>query len=98
MPVHSIFISNGGGNILYSRFFVQLSSADEIVFQQSLFQNCAYYWSKDIVNKRHAVTIKNIFCVFQKFGEFIVIINGVDDVDETIRTFPIFCNLTSLFV
>lgn len=84
MPVHSLFITNGSGNILFSKFFAVLSSADETVFQHALFHNCTFYWSKDITNSKHALNIKNVYTVFQKFGDFIVIISGSDDVDEPI--------------
>lgn len=85
MPVHSLFIVNGSGNVLLSKFFASLSSSDEVVFQHNLFHNCTYYWSKDISNSKHTVSIKNVFSMFQKFGDFIVIVSGTDDVDEPIR-------------
>lgn len=85
MPVHSIICINGGGNVIYSTYFLDATASDyntRLYFEQRLFKLTSPLWSKVETNPR-TVMVGDIVVVFQMIGDMIVFANGVDDVDES---------------
>jgi hypothetical protein len=83
MPVHSIIIINIAGNILYSKYFQQ-ADTEKLAFEQALHVNTSAVWSKPLCFSKQTVCINGKYVVFQRVGELIVFVTGVEEVDEII--------------
>jgi len=112
MPLHSIFILNPGGNVVFSKYFgftnrkttnAFKQEEKSLLFEQSvLYENTKATWTSPAISQR-----KLAFCddgyiiVFQKIGELIVYVTGVEDYEEPICKFFSFLfvkNLTNVFI
>ena len=51
---------------------------------RSLFFHTAGYWNHSPACTRQTVTIKDIYAVFERFGDLLVFINGKEETDELI--------------
>lgn len=94
MPMHSIFIVNTTGNVVFSKYFGfstrKLSSTTKqeeksLLFEQFLYENTKSSWSTPAIAQRKlSFSFDNIYIIFQKVGEVIVYAIGSDDFDEPI--------------
>jgi len=109
MPVHSVFIiHNISGKILLSRYYDSSSSSYELQLSKELQR---YHHKLRNNNKRHTLTLSTssspstsssstsseIHVVFQGIQDYVVIVSGTDDVDETILS-SILDSLVSLLM
>jgi hypothetical protein len=84
MPAHSIIIINTLGNILYSKYFLQ-SETEKLSFEQALHVSTAKVWTKSLCYFKQTVCIGGKYVVFQRIGDLIFFVSGVEEVDEIIR-------------
>ena len=109
MPVHSVYIvHNISGKILLSRYYDSSSSSYELQLSKELQR---YHHKLRNSNKRHTLTLSStssttsstsstsseIHVVFQGIQDYVVIVSGTDDVDETILS-SILDSLVSLLM
>lgn len=102
MPMHSIFIVNTTGNVVFSKYFgfsarksSSTSKQEEksLLFEQYLYENTKSSWSTPAISQRKlSFSFDNIYIIFQKIGEVIVYAIGSDDYDEPIRKYKIHLN------
>mmetsp|Transcript_9957 Transcript_9957/g.9679 ORF Transcript_9957/g.9679 Transcript_9957/m.9679 type:complete len:148 (+) Transcript_9957:58-501(+) len=90
MVVHSLLICSASKKqILLSKYF---SCINEVTFEQDLLLHTEPYWQKAIKdNCIHAITIDDIYIVFQVFGGIMVLISGTNDIDELILSQIMIC-------
>jgi len=105
MPVHSVVIvHNINGKILLSRYYDSSSSSYELQLSKELQR---YHHKLRNSNKRHTLTLSSssssssssseIHVVFQGIQDYVLIVSGTDDVDETILS-SILDSLVSLLM
>ncbi len=84
MPLHSIIIINISGNILYSKYFHQLDN-EKLTFEQSLHVNTSKVWTRSLCYTKQTVCLGGKYIVFQRIGDLILFVTGIEEVDEIIR-------------
>lgn len=92
MPVHSVIVINAEGIVVFSKYFMLGSShgggkphQEQLLFEQQLFQSTSRIWTaKAITSIIQTVTLGDVHVVFQRLGELLVFVCGVDDMDEVI--------------
>lgn len=84
MPFHSAIVLNLRGNVLYSKYFL-LDDVDRLNFEQELFSRTFALWSKPLLPLKQTVAIQDKIVLFQRLGDIVLMVVGVEEVDEIIR-------------
>ncbi len=69
---------------MYSKYFQQ-SDVEKFSFEQSLHVNTSKVWTKGLCLTKQTVCLGGKYVVFQKLGELIFFVTGIEEVDEIIR-------------
>lgn len=87
MPVYHLLLTNHNpGNILYSYYFQEKEKhyPDQLVYEQLLQQSV--YRTAAVKPTRSTITLlEDRYVVFQRVGEIIIYLTGVNETDEIIR-------------
>jgi hypothetical protein len=85
MPLHSLLVINSSGNILFSKYFI--ANQENLTFENALYVNTRHVWNKKACSNKQTFSTNSIRVVFQKLGELIIFVSGIEEVDETICKF-----------
>jgi len=83
MPLHSVFITNRGGALLLSKYFLpSITTEERAVWEQQLFRATRFGWDNAADGSAQIATLRGQYVVYLGFGGMLLFLAGSDEYDE----------------
>ena len=83
--IHSLIITNKESSILYSQYFVEMTTEEKAEWNQKLLEGAQFDWSLPV---EQAMMINDYVCIFCQVNDVRFFVVG--DEDELLRMLPLF--------